>query len=153
MDAATLVYDIDSSQAVGAAKALLQMERASADAAKATDHLQKSVRDAYRNSKGQYQTQAQAIKDQRTAIRDLASEFNPVLSAQLKFAEAEKRAAQAVREGVTSKEQAEITLKSLSQQYMAAAAAQQKFGTSADIASHHAMNLGYQLNEIGRAHV
>lgn len=149
MDAATLVYDIDSSQAVGAAKALLQMERAAADAARATEHLQKSVRDAYRNSKGQYQTQAKALSDQRDAIRDLAAEFNPVLSAQLKFAEAEKRAAQAVREGVTSKEQAEITLAGLSKQYMAAAAAQQQFGASAEVASHHVMNLGYQLNDIG----
>ena len=148
-DAATLVYDIDSSQAVGAAKALLQMERAAADAAQATDHLQKSVRDAYRNSKGQYQTQTKAVQDQRDAIRSLAAEFNPVLSAQLKYADAEKRAAQAVREGIISKDQSKTLLSQLASQYQAAAVAQQRFGASAEVATHHATNLSFQLNDIG----
>ena len=145
MDAATLVYDIDSSQAVGAAKALAQMGRAAADAATDSAKLERT----YRGVDGRFIKTADAARENAAAIRSLADEFNPLLSSQLKFAQAEQRAADAVRLGVLSKEQASVLLPQLAAQYDAAAMAQQRFGAGAEVASHHAMNLGYQLNDIG----
>ena len=84
MDAATLVYDIDSSQAVGAAKALAQMGRAAADAATDSAKLERT----YRGVDGRFIKTADAAKQNEAAIRSLADEFNPLLAAQLKFADA-----------------------------------------------------------------
>lgn len=144
-DAATLVYDIDSSQAVGAAKALALMGRAAADAATDSAKLERT----YRGADGQFIKTADAAKQNEAAIRSLADEFNPLLAAQLKFADAEVRAAQAVALGVRNKDEMQVVLAGLKTQYDAAAQAQLRFGASADVATHHVMNLGYQLNDIG----
>lgn len=144
-DAATLVYDIDSSQAVGAAKALAQLERASAGVATESAKLIKT----HRGANGQFISNADAAKKNAAEIKALAAEFNPLLAAQLRFAEVEKRAATAVAEGIVSKDQAQVVLGRMAQQYGIAAAAQDRFGASADVARHHAMNLSYQLNDIG----
>ena len=149
MDVASLVFDIDSSQAVGAAKALAQMERAAASAATDVDALQKSSRDFYRNAKGQFTSASDAAEKNADSIRRLADEFNPALSAQLKFADAEKRLSHAVAAGVIPLSQKDAVLGRLVQQYNAAAVAQQRFGDSAQVATHHATNLSFQLNDIG----
>lgn len=145
MDAATLVYEIDSSQAAGAAKELLRMSRASADAATAGSKLMSMQRDVA----GRFQSNAKYAEENSAAIKSLAAEFNPLMAAQIRFAELEQRAADAVRQGIISKQSAEDYLQSMSAQYMKAAQAQQVFAQGADNARHHVMNLGYQLNDIG----
>lgn len=145
MDAATLVFDIDSSGAVGAAKALLQMEGAAAEAATATAKLQKQVLKA----DGTFVSFADIAKDSGKKIRDLAKEFNPVLAVQLDLAAAEKRLAQSVAAGVVPIENQGQALDVLRRQYAVAAQHAATFGAQTDVARHHVMNLGYQLNDIG----
>lgn len=144
-DAATLVYDIDSSQAVGAAKALALMGQAAGKAAADSAKLERS----FRGADGRFIKMADAAKQNESAIKSLASEFNPLLAAQMRFADAEARVADAVRLGVVSKDQAATLLPQLASQYQAAAVAQQRFGASAEVATHHATNLSFQLNDIG----
>jgi hypothetical protein len=144
-DAATLVYDIDSSQAVGAAKALALMGQAAGKAAADSAKLERS----FRGADGRFIKMADAAKQNESAIKSLASEFNPLLAAQMRFADAEARVADAVRLGVVSKDQAATLLPQLAAQYQAAAAAQARFGQSAEVATHHATNLSFQLNDIG----
>lgn len=144
-DAATLVYDIDSSQAVGAAKALALMGQAAGKAATDSAKLEK----AFRGADGRFIKTADAIKQNESAIKSLASEFNPLLAAQMRMADAEVRVAEAVRLGVVSKDQAATLLPQLAAQYNAAASAQARFGASAQVATHHATNLSFQLNDIG----
>lgn len=144
-DAATLVYDIDSSQAVGAAKALALMGQAAGKAATDSAKLEKQVKKV----DGSFISFNDIAKKNATEIKSLADQFNPLLAAQLRTADAEVKLADAVRLGVLTKQQAADRLSALSQQYNAAAVAQQRFGASADVARHHAMNLSYQLNDIG----
>ena len=144
-DAATLVYDIDSSQALGAAKALALMGQAAGQAATDSAKLERS----FRGADGRFIKMADAAKQNESAIKSLASEFNPLLAAQMRFADAEARVADAVRLGVVSKDQAATLLPQLAAQYQAAATAQARFGQSAQVATHHATNLSFQLNDIG----
>lgn len=144
-DAATLVFDVDSSQALGAAKALAVMEKAAASAELGVAKLTKQTKKA----NGDFISFGDIAKQNSTEIRSLAAEFNPLLDAQLRMADAEVRAAAAVRLGVTSKEAAAAELTRLSAQYTAAATAQMQFGNSSEVAGHHVANLGYQLNDIG----
>lgn len=144
-DAATLVFDVDSSQALGAAKALAVMEKAAASAELGAAKLTKQTKKA----NGEFISFGDIAKQNSTEIRRLADQFNPLLSAQLKAADAEVQLADAVRLGIVSKDQAAAELSRLTAQYTAAATAQRTFGQSSEVAGHHVANLGYQLNDIG----
>ena len=144
-DAATLVFDVDSSQALGAAKALAVMEKAAASAELGAAKLTKQTKKA----NGEFISFGDIAKQNSTEIRRLADQFNPLLSAQLRAADAEVQLADAVRLGVVSKAQAAAELSRLTSQYNAAATAQRTFGQSSEVAGHHVANLGYQLNDIG----
>ena len=149
MDAATLVFDIDSTPAKSAARALLDMDRATAKAMGSVDALTKSTSRMGRDAQGRFRSMAAAADENRDSIKQLASEFNPLLSAQLRMADAEKRLAQAVAQGVVQVDDHAAALAMLRQQYAATAVASQRFAQSNDTSAHSVMNLGYQLNDIG----
>lgn len=117
-DYATLVFDIDSAQATGAAKALLTMNKAVASAAKSTDVLRKAQMDLYRNEKGQFTSAADTAVRYADDIRRLAAEFNPLMDAELRLADAEVRLGQAIAAGVVPIERKEIELAKLRMAYI-----------------------------------
>lgn len=112
-DVATLVFDIDSSGAVGAAKALAGLDRAAASTATMAARLNTS----YRNANGQFVKQSEYIRDNTAEIRSLASAYNPVLAAQYRFADAQQQVARAVQLGVISADQQADVLRRLQAQY------------------------------------
>lgn len=144
-DYATLIYDIDSSAALGAAKALNQMERAAASTATMSAKLEKT----FRNANGQFQSQAAFVAENASEIKRLASAYNPALSAQLKFADAQKEVARAVQLGVISSGQQADVLRQLTASYNMADAAASNFSTSQKNAAMQSSNVFAQLNDIG----
>lgn len=149
-DVATLVYDIDSSGAVGAAKALGQMERAAAAAATMSAKVDKQ----FRAANGQFISQAKAVEQNRGEIERLAAAYNPVLAGQLRFAQAQKDVADAVRLGViTSSQQVDI-LRDLEVRYTTTAnaadglaVAGKRVGSGFGNVGHQIQNAGYQIGD------
>ena len=145
VDYATLVFDIDSSQAEGAARALAGLNRYAAATATANAKLEKQ----FRGSNGQFQSQIKFVAENEKEIRRLAASYNPALNAQLRFAEQQKELATAVRLGVVSaSEQAEI-LRTLQASYSASAQAANKFAASQHAGGAASANVFAQLNDIG----
>ena len=144
-DVATLVYEIDSSQARTAATDLAKMQAA---AGKAASEAQKTDK-ALRNANGTFASSAKVVERYGSEVRQLAAEFNPALNAVYKFQDAEERLSRAVALGVLSIEQKNSALDRVRVQLASAAAAQNKFGQAAITSGHHVANLGYQINDIG----
>ena len=145
VDYATLVFDIDSSQAEGAARALAGLNRYAAATATANAKLEKQLR----GSNGQFQSQIKFVAENEKEIRRLAASYNPALNAQLRFAEQQKELATAVRLGVVSaSEQAEI-LRTLQASYSTSAQAANKFAASQHAGGAASANVFAQLNDIG----
>ena len=144
VDYATLVFDIDSSQAEGAARALAGLNRYAAATATANAKLAKQ----FRSSNGQFQSQAKFVADNEREIRRLAASYNPALSAQLKFSEQQKELATAVKLGVVSaSEQAEI-LRTLQASYSTSTQAVNKFAAGQRAGAAASANLFAQFNDI-----
>lgn len=155
-DMATLVYEIDSSAARSAAKDLLALEAASGEMAsgmsKAGAVFNKSTgqwEQTMRRTNGQFKTARESVFDYGDEIRGLAGKYNPAMSAALQYARAQEEVSRAVALGVLSEGQKAVALQKVSVQLAAAATAQARFGDAAQVASHHATNLGYQINDIG----
>ena len=145
VDYATLVFDIDSSQAEGAARALAGLNRYAAATATANAKLEKQ----FRGSNGQFQSQIKFVAENEKEIRRLAASYNPALNAQLRFAEQQKELATAVRLGVVSaSEQAEI-LRTLQASYSTSAQAAGNFSSNQRAVSAATANVFAQLNDIG----
>lgn len=144
-DYATLVFDIDSSGADGAARALAGLNRYAAATATAAAKLERS----FRNTNGTFKSQVDYVSENEAEIRRLAGTYNVALSAQLKYAEAQKEVARAVQLGVISSGQQADILRTLSAQYAASASAANRFGEAQKQTGHHTANVFAQLNDIG----
>lgn len=144
-DVATLVFDIDSSQARGAAKALAEMTRGAA----ATDTMTAKLETTYRRANGQFATFGEYINKNESAIRRLAASYNPVLSAQLRFSDAQKEVARAVQLGVISTDRQAELLRELQVQYASTASTSGTFAKQQTIAAMQTGNVFAQLNDIG----
>lgn len=150
-DYATLVFDIDSTQATGAAKALLTMNKAVATAAKSTDILRKAQMDLYRNDKGQFTSAATAAVKYADDIRRLAAEFNPLMDAELRLADAEIRLGQAIAAGVVPIERKEAELAKLRMAYVGTSRAAIVFGDSSKRVGDGARSLAGATDSAGKS--
>lgn len=144
-DVATLVFDIDSSGAAGAAKALAGLNRYAASTATVMAKLEKQGR----NSNGAFISQTEYVAQNEAEIRRLASSYNLTLSAQLRFAEAQKDVARAVQLGVISADRQADVLRELRAQYSTSAAAAGSFAKQQGAAGMQTANVFAQLNDIG----
>lgn len=158
-DYATLVFDIDSAQARGAAKALGDLNSAAIKAANGASRFEKTMRD----SSGRFQSTSKYIADNRDEVERLAMAYNPVLAAQIKYRDEAIRTGAAVKAGVITEQQrvdilqrtkaaldaATASTMKLDGAVNASSVAVKKFGDSQQVATHHATNLSYQLNDIG----
>lgn len=142
-NAATLVYDIDASGAVGAAKALGQMERAAASLATMSAKVQRQ----FRNEQGQFISSADAARQNESAILRLADAYNPALSAQLRFAQTQKDVAEAVRLGVIAADQQADVLRRLEAQYSVSANGVRVMGGGYNNLTTQVQNAGYQIGD------
>lgn len=142
-DVATLVFDIDSSGAAGAAKALAGLNRYAASTASVMAKLEKQGR----NSNGQFISQVEYVAQNEAEIRRLASSYNLTLSAQLKFAEAQKDVARAVQLGVISADRQADVLRELQIQYTASARQAGVFSGGFKNMTSHVQNAGYQIGD------
>lgn len=143
-DMATLVYDIDSSQAAGAARALLQMESAAASAETGAARLDR----AYRGANGRFIATADAAKQNEQEIRRLAAAYNTGLSAQLAFADAEREVARAVQLGVVAADQQEAVLAGLAAQYSRTTAAANGYATGMQGVNNVQASVGNQFAQL-----
>lgn len=144
-DMATLVFDIDSTSARTAVTDLAKVQNASAKLAGEWSKTDAALR----KSNGQWASSVDVVNEYGDEVRRLAREFNPALNAVYEFQDAEERANRSVGLGViTLQEKADI-LDRVKVRLAAAAEAQIKFGNASAVATHHATNLGYQLNDIG----
>ena len=144
-DVATLVFDIDSTAAGSAARELLNLSKASVDLANKSAKLYKMQRD----TDGKFISNAEYAKKNADAIENLARSYNPLMAAELAYAKEVQRTAQAVQLNVMSETERAATLARTKIALNNAATAQLKFGQAAQVATHHATNLGFQLNDIG----
>ena len=144
-DVAALVFDIDSTAARSAATDLAKVQGAAASLA---GEWSKTDR-ALRRSNGQFASSVDVVEKYGREVQQLAREFNPALNAVYQFQQAEERLNRAIALGVVSINEKDAALDRIRTSLAAAATAQTKFGKSTDVASHHAMNLGYQINDIG----
>lgn len=144
-DAATLVFDIDSSGAAGAARALAGLERYAASTATAAAKLETT----FRKSNGQFKSQVQHVAENQREIRRLAASYNTTLSAQLRFSDQQKELARAVQLGVVSNTQQVEILRRLQAEYTQAATASVAFAGAQRNSALQSANVFAQLNDIG----
>lgn len=144
-DIARLGFEIDSTQALSAARNLLTMEQAAGKAEVAGAKLQR----VFRNAKGQFADAADGARLHKREIEQLAAKYNTALSAELAFANAQKEVARAVQLGVLSSSQAGAALEALQAQYMRTGTAATTMGTQIGAANRHILNMGFQFQDIG----
>lgn len=144
-DYATLVFDIDSTQARGAAKALGDLNSAAIKAANGSSRFEKSLRDV----NGRFQSTDKYLASHRAEIEGLAMAYNPVLAAQIRYRDEAIKTAAAVKAGVITEQQRVDILQRTKTSLDATAGAAGRFGQSQQVATHHVSNLSFQLNDIG----
>lgn len=158
-DVAELVWEIDSSQARGAARDLSVLNKTLTEAANATAKFGTSQRAA----NGQFSAAQRLNEKNRKDVEALAHAYNPVLSAQIRYRDEALRTSLAVKAGVITEQQRIAILKNTRAELDGTAAALRKkaaeeqrsaaatrvFAESQQVATHHATNLSYQLNDIG----
>ncbi len=142
---ASLVFDIDSSQARGAAKALAELNSAVIKTANSASKFEKTLR----ASNGQFQSTGKYLRDNLGEIESLAKAYNPLLAAQIRYRDESIRTGAAVKAGVITEQQRIEILQRTKVALDASANAAQRFGQSQEIARHHVANLSFQLNDIG----
>lgn len=142
---ASLVFDIDSSQARGAAKALADLNSAVIKTANSASKFEKTLR----ASNGQFQSTGKYLRDNIDEIESLAKAYNPLLAAQIRYRDESIRTGVAVKAGVITEQQRIEILQRTKVALDASANAAQRFGQSQEIARHHVANLSFQLNDIG----
>lgn len=144
-DIARLGYEIDSTQALSAARNLLTMEQAAGRAATGAAKLTTRFRDA----NGRFISAARGVAENSREIEMLASKYNSAMSAELAFANAQKEVSRAVQLGVISAGQADTALEVLQQQYLASGNAAQVLGAKVGASNRHILNMGFQFQDIG----
>lgn len=144
-DVAALVFDIDSTSARTAVTDLAKVQNASTKLAGEWSKTDSALR----KSNGQWASSVDVVNEYGDEVRRLAREFNPALNAVYEFQNAEERLNRAVGLGVVTLQEKAATLDRVKVRLAAAAEAQIKFGNASAVATHHATNLGYQLNDIG----
>lgn len=165
-DYAELVFDIDSSQARGAAKALGDLNSAVIKAANEVSKLGTSLRGA----DGRFASSIKLTKDNAKEVERLAMAYNPAMAAQIRYRDEAIKTGEAVKAGVITENQRIEILQRVRSEIDGTAAALRKveaeerkaasaagkasaavkvMGDSQKVATHHATNLSYQLNDIG----
>ena len=144
-DVASLVFDIDSSQARGAAKALGDLNSATIRAANGAAKFDRTMRGA----DGRFKSTSSALRENREEIERLAQAYNPVLAAQIRFRDESIKTGVAVKAGVITEQQRIDILQRTKASLDATSAAASRFGRSQEVATHHVSNLSFQLNDIG----
>lgn len=140
---ATLVLDIDSSGAVGAARALDGLNRYAA----ATATVAAKLETQFRKTNGQFQSQIDFVAENEREIRQLAQAYNPVLSASLRFAEAQKEVARAVQLGVIPSSRQADVLRQLQREYAVAADGGNRFFRVLGGGVGQVQNASYQIGD------
>lgn len=144
-DYATLVFDIDSTQARGAAKALGDLNSAAIKAANGSARFEKTLRDV----NGRFQSTDKYLTSHRAEIEGLAMAYNPVLAAQIRYRDEVVKTAAAVKAGVITEQQRVDILQRTKTALDATSSAAGRFGRQQQVATHHVSNLSFQLNDIG----
>lgn len=142
---ASLVFDIDSSQARGAAKALADLNKVVIQTANSSAKFEKTLR----GSDGQFRSTIGYLAEHTAEVESLAKSYNPMLAAQIAYREESIRTGVAVKAGVIDEQRRAEILQRTKASLEATAAAAMRFGQSQEVARHHVANLSFQLNDIG----
>lgn len=105
-DVATLVFDIDSSQARTAATDLAKVNDAAARAARGAENLNRTLRD----QNGRFRSSVDVANQYGNEVQRLAAKYNPALNAVYKYQQAQLELNRAVMLGVLTQQQADSTL-------------------------------------------
>lgn len=145
MDIAALGFEVDSSQARGAAKALADLNSAAITAANGAAKFEKTLRGV----DGRFRSTNDYLAENIREVEALARAYNPVMAAQNAYRDEVLRTATAVKAGVITEQQRATILSQTKERLEQATIASQRFGQSQTVASHHVANLSFQLNDIG----
>src|SRR5690606_19896275 len=145
MDIAALGFEVDSTQARGAAKALADLNSAAINAANGAAKFEKTLRGV----DGRFRSTNSYLAENIREVEALARAYNPVMAAQNAYRDEVLRTATAVKAGVITEQQRAQILAQTKTRLEQAAAASQRFGQAQTVASHHVANLSFQLNDIG----
>lgn len=145
MDIAALGFEVDSSQARGAAKALADLNSAAINAANGAAKFEKTLRGV----DGRFRSTNDYLAENIREVEALARAYNPVMAAQNAYRDEVLRTATAVKAGVITEQQRAQILAQTKTRLEQAAVASQRFGQAQTVASHHVANLSFQLNDIG----
>lgn len=122
MDIAALGFEVDSSQARGAAKALAELNSAAINAANSAARIGTAMRDA----SGRFQSAAVLTAENRHEVERYAKAYNPLLAAQIKYTKEVINTAAAVKAGAIDRRQRIAYLRELKRELDGSAAAERK---------------------------
>lgn len=149
-DVASLVFDIDSSGAVGAAKALAGLNKYAA----ATATMSAKLSAAFTNTNVSLDNQLKFIAKNEKEIRSLAAAYNPVLDAQFRYAEVQKDLARAVQLGVITVDQqanalrvAAIEMNNVTARSAGLVSSAKGIGRGMGDMTHQVQNASYQIGD------
>lgn len=145
MDIAALGFEVDSSQARGAARALADLNSAAITAANGAAKFEKTLRGV----DGRFRSTNDYLSENIREVEALARAYNPVMAAQNAYRDEVLRTATAVKAGVITEQQRATILSQTKERLEQAAIASARFGQAQTVASHHVANLSFQLNDIG----
>lgn len=145
MDIAALGFEVDSSQARGAAKALADLNSAAITAANGAAKFEKTLRGV----DGRFRSTNDYLAENIREVEALARAYNPVMAAQNAYRDEVLRTATAVKAGVITEQQRAAILAQTKERLEQASIASARFGQAQTVASHHVANLSFQLNDIG----
>lgn len=129
-DVAALVFDIDSSQARGAAKDLADLNSAAIKAANSAASIGTTMRD----TNGKFQEAIRLTANNTREIESYAQAYNPVLAAQIKFRNEVVRTASAVKAGAMDQKQRIEYLKNLKRELDGSASAERRASAAREAA-------------------
>lgn len=122
MDIAALGFEVDSTQARGAAKALADLNSAAIKAANSAARIGTAMRDA----SGRFQSAAVLTAENRHEVERYAKAYNPLLAAQIKYTKEVINTAAAVKAGAIDRRQRIEYLRELKRELDGTAAAERK---------------------------
>lgn len=144
-DVATLVFDIDSSQARGAAKVLADLNSEVIKTANGVSKFEKTMRD----TGGRFTSTSKYVRDNKEELESLARAYNPVLAAQMRYRDEAIRTGAAVKAGVITEQQRVDILQRVKAGFDSGAAAAHGFASAQRASGASTANVFAQLNDIG----
>lgn len=150
VDIAALGFEVDSSQARGAAKALSDLNSAAIKAANGAAKFERTLRD----TSGRFQSTNKYLSEHHREVEALARAYNPAMAAQIAYRDEVIKTATAVKAGVITEQQridilnrTKDALENSTQSYSRFSSGVSKGGRAVNHAGLQFQNASYQVGD------